>query len=653
MSDTTAGEAGIDEAAGSAASGQAAAAIAAGKVGKDERLAHRGPFQRLLGQPEIGAVIGAVAVWAFFWAVTRNFGTAGGTQGILDVSATLGIMAVAVALLMIGGEFDLSAGAMTGATGILVILLVKDVGELGGAGLNLWIALPISFVAALGVGWFNGTMVERTALPSFIVTLATFFILKGAKLGFSKLIVGQIQVGRIDEGEGYDFWAKVFAATRGRNDHQWDSRDIFYVQLVLFGIALLVVALFELNFLVKAGAFNPIGLGVMVAGVAATLGGYIAMHNTDGVGINFVLAGIVGVGVLAGFAGLCLWRYEALRDRGSLSLAPDVLQPLGAALGAAVVGVIAARLLNSNSQDTIVLLLTEQGLRALLFVGLSVASFLLLGIAAFRAGLVSPLTRSAVLVVAAGVITWLAFMVRVESTSVKFRTELFTVMLIGALLILTWALCSLIADQRIAPDRAADRAGGLLAVAGGVMIALGIVIRLLWTTSDEIAAELAPAQFSVRILWFFGVAAFATWLLRSTKFGGWTFAVGGNKIAARQVGVPAARTKTQLFMIVSAAAWLVGMLLAFRLNTLQASTGDGQEFEYIIAAVVGGNLLTGGYGSAFGAAIGALIMAMSKQGIPSALWNSDWRFVFLGVILLSAVIGNNFIKNKADNLRKG
>ncbi len=150
------------------------------------------------------------------------------------------------------------------------------------------------------------------------------------------------------------------------------------------------------------------------------------------------------------------------------------------------------------------------------------------------------------------------------------------------------------------------------------------------------------------VLWFIGIAIFATWLLGSTKFGSWIFAVGGNKQAARQIGVPAARTKTQLFMIVSVAAWLVGLLLAFRLNTLQSGTGNGLEFEYIIAAVVGGTLLTGGYGSAFGAAIGALIMAMSKQGIPAARWNSDWRFAFLGVILLSAVIANNFIKNKAE-----
>jgi len=92
-------------------------------------------------------------------------------------------------------------------------------------------------------------------------------------------------------------------------------------------------------------------------------------------------------------------------------------------------------------------------------------------------------------------------------------------------------------------------------------------------------------------------------------------------------------------------------LLAFRLNTIQASTGNGLEFEYIIAAVVGGTFLTGGYGTVVGAALGAVIMAISKQGIPFSGWNSDWRFVFLGVILLLAVVANGFIRQKAESAR--
>jgi simple sugar transport system permease protein len=185
-----------------------------------------------------------------------------------------------------------------------------------------------------------------------------------------------------------------------------------------------------------------------------------------------------------------------------------------------------------------------------------------------------------------------------------------------------------------------------------VLTCAAFVIRLLFTLPSEIEAEIIPAKFSVRTLWFAGFTAVAVFVLGKTRFGSWTFAVGGNKEAARQVGVPAARTKTQLFMIVSAAAWLVGMLLAFRLNTIQANTGNGEEFEYIIAAVVGGTLLTGGYGTALGGALGAIIIAEATLGIPSARWNSDWRFLFLGVTLLLAVLANRSIRTKAESMRR-
>ena len=117
-------------------------ATAAMEAVEDERLAYRGVFARLLVRPEIGAIAGAAAIGAFFWAVSGQFGTAGGLSGVLDVSATLGIMAVAVAMLMIGGEFDLSSGAATGALGIVTLLLVRDVtGTVGGLGLHLLIDL--------------------------------------------------------------------------------------------------------------------------------------------------------------------------------------------------------------------------------------------------------------------------------------------------------------------------------------------------------------------------------------------------------------------------------------------------------------------------------------------------------------------------------
>jgi len=185
-----------------------------------------------------------------------------------------------------------------------------------------------------------------------------------------------------------------------------------------------------------------------------------------------------------------------------------------------------------------------------------------------------------------------------------------------------------------------------------VLGVIGLIVKLLFTTPDEIEAGVAPAQFSMRNVWFIVFTVVMVWILGNTRFGSWTFAVGGNKEASRQVGVPAARTKTQLFMLVSGAAWLVGMLLAFRLNTIQASTGDGLEFQFIIAAVVGGTLLSGGYGTALGGALGAVIIAMATLGIPFARWNSDWRFMFLGVILLLAVIANRSIRTRAEAMRR-
>ena len=131
---------------------------AAAAPNADERLAYRGVFQRALVRPEIGAAIGAVAVWVFFWAVSVKFGQASGAQSILDqAAAPLGIMAVAVALLMIGGEFDLSSGAATGALGILTILLVRDVaGEAAGAG------APVGAgVALVAFAVFEGAALDR------------------------------------------------------------------------------------------------------------------------------------------------------------------------------------------------------------------------------------------------------------------------------------------------------------------------------------------------------------------------------------------------------------------------------------------------------------------------------------------------------------
>ena len=118
-------------------------------------------------------------------------------------------------------------------------------------------------------------------------------------------------------------------------------------------------------------------------------------------------------------------------------------------------------------------------------------------------------------------------------------------------------------------------------------------------------------------------------------------AVGGNQESARAVGVPVRRVKITLFMFVGFAAWFVGMHTLFAFDSIQAGNGVGNEFLYIIAAVIGGCALTGGRGTAIGTAIGALIFGMTNQGIVYAGWNPDWFKFFLGAMLLFAVLVNS------------
>ncbi len=613
----------------------------------DERLAYRGPIQRLLTRPDIGALVGAVSLWLFFWSVSDVFGVTAGAANYLDVAAGLGIMAVAVSLLMIGGEFDLSAGSMTGATAMLVVLLGKPQSEFGGAGMSLYIAVPLSLVFALAVGYFNATIVERTGLPSFIVTLGSFFVLIGAKLGFAKLFTDKVIVEGLDEAAGYDFWSRIFGAVWVRNLHILESRDLIYGVLLTVGAVAMLVGVYELSFRRRA-PMKASGLVTLVVGSALAVFGLYQLVGTDGASANWVWGAVVAAGVLIAVVGLGNWRFEPRPNRGAFSFDAPTVRFLVVGLAAIAAGSLAAVLLDSHSVEPVGFLLTVQGLRAILFAGLVAFGIGNLFAAGHRAGISSPTSEFAVALVITAVLVALAFLVQSESQAPKFRTGAFAVLLLVALINLGTGFLRLAFVARRQADRSADSLGRFFSIGGLLLVIVGLAVRMLFMTQAEVDATRAVINFRFSILAFLVFAVLATWLLASTRFGSWAFAVGGNKAAARSVGVPAARTKRSLFMIVSAAAWLVGMLTAFRLNSVQANVGDGEEFQYIIAAVVGGNLLTGGYGSAAGGAIGALIMAMSFQGIPFSGWNSDWRFLFLGVILLLAVLANRWVRNKAE-----
>ena len=161
-----------------------------------------------------------------------------------------------------------------------------------------------------------------------------------------------------------------------------------------------------------------------------------------------------------------------------------------------------------------------------------------------------------------------------------------------------------------------------------------------------------PSGYSTAILWFIGVTIVCTWLLSRTSFGNWIFASGGEQNAARNTGVPVNRTKVLLFVGTALAGALVGIIEFTQASSAVSEQGVGYEFFYIIAAVVGGCLLTGGYGSVIGAALGACIIGMAFEGVIYANWDSSWDFAFLGVILFLAVVVNTLIYRRALKARR-
>lgn len=317
----------------------------------------------MLKRPEFTSVLGAVLIFALFMVVAPSFRSLDAFSTVLYASSTMGIISLAVGLLMIGDEFDLSSGVAVTTAALAATMLNYNFW------LNSWVGVFLSLLIALAIGAFNGMMVMRTGIPSFLITLAAFLMLQGINLAVTKLVTGQVATPSIADMEGFESAKAVFAS----------SINIFGVE-------------------VKTIVF---------------------------------------------------W--------------------------------------------------------------------------------------------------WLLFV------------------------------------------------------------------------------------------------ALASVLLFKTRFGNWIFAVGGDAEAARATGVPVRRVKVILFMFVGFAAWFVGMHNLFAFDSIQAGQGVGNEFLYIIAAVIGGCALTGGRGTAIGTAIGALIFGMTNQGIVYAGWNPDWFKFFLGAMLLFAVLTNNSV----------
>lgn len=295
-----------------------AVAVAARPPTTDERISNTGLLMRILRRPEIGALVGALAIFILFVGVdtTGNFGTLQGAAGWTDFAAPVGIVAVFVALLMIAGEFDLSSGVMVGTSGLFMGLLVTELG------MNVWLAFLSTVIMAAVVGFLNGVLVIRTALPSFIVTLGTFFVLKGANLALTKQITGSVRVSGVTQGGSFDSAFAAFASSFQIGDATFQVSLIWWVILTIIATLILTRTKFG-NWIQASGgdanASRNAGVPVartkiilfMMTSVSAAIVGTMfllrlgGMQAGQGVGQEFyyIIAAAVGGTLLTGGAG--------------------------------------------------------------------------------------------------------------------------------------------------------------------------------------------------------------------------------------------------------------------------------------------------------------------------------------------------------------
>lgn len=193
----------------------------------------------------------------------------------------------------------------------------------------------------------------------------------------------------------------------------------------------------------------------------------------------------------------------------------------------------------------------------------------------------------------------------------------------------------------------------LFAVSG---LTLGFTRLLVGSTAVSMTADpwakaafgtLLDGKFSVAIFWWAAVAVLVSWVLYKSIYGNWVFAIGGDVISARATGIPVAKVRIALFAASGFGASLVGVIQTCLYNGAQVANGQSFVFNSIIAVVVGGVLLTGGYGSTIGVIFGTLTFAIVNQGIYYTGWNADWAALILGILLLIAVLTNNTFRRLA------
>jgi simple sugar transport system permease protein len=195
--------------------------------------------------------------------------------------------------------------------------------------------------------------------------------------------------------------------------------------------------------------------------------------------------------------------------------------------------------------------------------------------------------------------------------------------------------------------------GSLFAVQG---MLLGLTVLVVKSTSQALKTEgLAKSlfgdfvfgQLQTMCVWWILLTAIYVFFVHFSRFGNWLFAMGGDKVSARNAGIPTGRLTITLFVLSATSAAFVGMCQAILYNSAQVSGGQAFIFNSIISVVVGGVLLTGGFGSVIGIFFGTITFAIVTQGIYYTNFDRNWSSLIIGVLLLVAVLMNNTFRQMA------
>jgi len=193
----------------------------------------------------------------------------------------------------------------------------------------------------------------------------------------------------------------------------------------------------------------------------------------------------------------------------------------------------------------------------------------------------------------------------------------------------------------------------LFAVAG---LTLGLSVILAGSTSVALKSDpitkmvfgdFIDGKFEVILLWWVAAMLFIGYILGHSKYGNWILALGGDKVSARNAGIPTDKLNIALFMGSGLCAAFVGMCQAILYNSAQVSAGQSFIFNSIIAVVIGGVILTGGYGSVVGIVLGTMTFAIVNQGIYYTGFDANWASLIIGILLLAAVLLNNTFRAMA------